>query len=153
MWANACIFRPVSLPYLLGPPGSRQARTPYPNGDNPLFFIFWQGTMASNSKVWTPILSASHLAAHCPCACWRSQTDGAKAKNHVICKKKADIKFQGSQTSWQRLSLEIVSIMLQKGSRTRGNPGRVQHTLETCLNLCREYRHTSGLDSDHPCTP
>lgn len=115
--------------------------------------VFWQGTMASNSKVWTPILSASHLAAHCPCACWRSQTDGAKAKNHVICKKKADIKFQGSQTSWQRLSLEIVSIMLQKGSRTRGNPGRVQHTLETCLNLCREYRHTSGLDSDRPCTP
>ena len=145
--ANACIFLPVSL---FGPPGPRQARTPYPNGHNLLF---------CGREPWPQTLTFGLPS--CLLHTWL-QIAPAPAEGHrpmepkprtMSSARKAEIKFQGSQPSSKRLSLEMLSIMLQKGLRTWGNPGRVQHTLETCLYLCREYGPTSGLDSDGPYTP
>ena len=97
--------------------------------------IFWQGTMNSDLDLQTLILTASHLAANHPSACWWSQ---AKEANKTTASAKSSDFFWGSlYCPWLRLKI----LSIRSNSHWEQACLGAEHT-DTALTLV-----IKGLDS------
>ena len=107
-------------------------------------------TMASDLKVLIFIPAASHSAVTRSSESWRSWTDGTNRSWHGPVSSKEqrpdpDVTKKTPSTPWLRL--EILSIKVINRIGDKGQPWRVQPSLETSPTYCQERR--PGSDSAH----